>query len=149
MNYPIWIMPFIGGGWVIGIIAIIHVFVSHFAVGGGAFLAVTEHLAWRHNDDRIYQYLKRHSRFFLLVTTVLGVIFGPGIWWSISLVNPNATETLIQNYTLLWAFEYVVFATELATFFCVLLHLGSHSTQAAPEAGLALLWHFNPDFGHH
>jgi cytochrome d ubiquinol oxidase subunit I len=117
MNYPVWIMPVIGGGWVIGIIAIIHIFVSHFAVGGGAFLAVTEHMAYKHDDDRIYQYLKRHSRFFLLVTTVLGVIFGPGIWWSISLVSPNATETLIQNYTLLWAFEYVVFATELATFF--------------------------------
>lgn len=117
MNYPFWEVPYLGGGWVIGIIAIIHIFVSHFAVGGGAFLAVTEQMAYSKKDARIYDYLKRHSLFFLLVTTVLGVIFGPGIWWSISLVSPDATENLIQNYTLLWGFEYVVFATELATFF--------------------------------
>jgi cytochrome bd ubiquinol oxidase subunit I len=117
VNYPFWVVPFIGGGWVIGIIAIIHVFVSHFAVGGGAFLAVTELMAYKRNDEGIYAYLKKHTLFFLLVTTVLGVIFGPGIWWSISLVSPNATQTLIQEYTLLWGFEYVVFGTELATFY--------------------------------
>lgn len=116
-NYPHWVVPVIGGGWVIGLISIIHVFVSHFAVGGGAFLAITEQMAYSRNDSRIYKYLKSHTLFFLLVTTVLGVIFGPGIWWSISLVSPNATELLIQNYTLLWGFEYVVFGTELATFF--------------------------------
>jgi hypothetical protein len=122
MNYPFWVVPYIGGGWVIGIIAIIHVFVSHFAVGGGAFLAITEQMAYNKNkqdpsDHRIYEYLKKHSQFFLLVTTVLGVIFGPGIWWSIGLVSPETTEILIQQYTLLWGFEYVVFLTELATFF--------------------------------
>lgn len=117
MNYPFWVVPYLGGGWVIGIIAIIHVFVSHFAVGGGAFLAVTEQMAYNRNDEGIYNYLKKHTLFFLLVTTVLGVIFGPGIWWSIGLVSPNATATLIQEYTLLWGFEYVVFGVELATFY--------------------------------
>lgn len=121
MNYPFWVVPWLGGGWVIGILSIIHVFVSHFAVGGGAFLAITEQMAYKrateHQDFRVYDYLKKHSLFFLLLTTVLGVIFGPGIWWSISLASPAATGVLIQEYTLLWAFEYVVFGLELATFF--------------------------------
>ncbi len=117
MNYPVWVVPILGGGWVIGIIAIIHVFISHFAVGGGAFLAVTEQMAYKRQDNRIYDYLKKHSLFFLLITTVLGVVLGPGIWWSISLVSPNTTELVIQQYTLIWAFEYVVFVCELATFF--------------------------------
>jgi cytochrome bd ubiquinol oxidase subunit I len=117
MNYPFWVVPILGGGWVIGIIAIIHIFVSHFAVGGGAFLAITEQMAYKNGDDRIYDYLKRHSQFFLLVTTVLGVIFGPGIWWSISLVSPSATETLIQQYVFIWGIEYLIFVVELATFF--------------------------------
>ncbi len=37
MNYPFWDVPFIGSGWVIGGIAIFHIMVSHFAVGGPVF----------------------------------------------------------------------------------------------------------------
>lgn len=117
MNYPFWIVPTLGSAWVIGIIAIVHVYVSHFAVGGGAFLAVTEHLAYRRQDEQIYDYVKRHSRFFVLLTTVFGAITGVGIWWAISLANPDATATLIQNFTFAWALEYVFFVAELATAF--------------------------------
>ena len=38
MNYPFWDVPVIGGAWVIGIIAIFHMMISHFAVGGGFYL---------------------------------------------------------------------------------------------------------------
>ena len=38
MNYPIWDVPLIGSGWVIGIIAIFHMMISHFAVGAGLYL---------------------------------------------------------------------------------------------------------------
>jgi cytochrome d ubiquinol oxidase subunit I len=117
LNYPFWDVPGLGGGLLLGLISIFHVFNSHFAVGGGAFLAVTEQMAYKNNDDRLYGYLKQHSLFFLLVTTVLGVVTGPGIWWSISLVSPSATATLITQYSLLWGFEYVVFLVELLTFF--------------------------------
>lgn len=117
MNYPIWIVPFLGGGWVIGIIAIIHIFLSHFAVGGGAFLALTEQLAYKRNDEAVYDYLKKHSLFFLLLTSVSGALTGVGIWWAISLVSPDGTATLIQNFTLGWAVEYLFFVGELATAF--------------------------------
>jgi hypothetical protein len=36
MNYPVWYLPETGGGLLIALIAILHVFVSHFAVGGRA-----------------------------------------------------------------------------------------------------------------
>ena len=38
MNYPFWDIPHLGSGWVIGIIAIFHVMISQFAVGGGFYL---------------------------------------------------------------------------------------------------------------
>jgi cytochrome bd-type quinol oxidase subunit 1 len=117
MNYPLWDVPLLGGTWIIGLIAGIHIFISHFAVGGGAFFALTEQLAYRRNDERMYAYLKKHSLFFLLLTSVLGAVTGVGIWWSISLVNPNGTATLIQTFTLNWAEEYLFFAAELATIF--------------------------------
>lgn len=117
MNYPVWVVPYIGGGWVIGIIAIIHVFISHFAVGGGAFLAVTEQLAYDRKDEGIYNYLKDHSRFFVLITTVAGAVTGVAIWFAVSLVSPDGIHMLIQNFTLAWALEYVFFVAELATAF--------------------------------
>lgn len=44
MNYPVWDVAF-GAGLLIAVVAILHVFVSHFAVGGGLFLVVTERKA--------------------------------------------------------------------------------------------------------
>ena len=38
MNYPVWDIP--ASGLLIAVIAILHVFVSHFAVGGGLFLVL-------------------------------------------------------------------------------------------------------------
>lgn len=35
MNYPVWYLPETGGGFLIALIAVLRVFVSHFAVGGG------------------------------------------------------------------------------------------------------------------
>ena len=46
MNYPVWYLPEIGGGLLIAIIAVLHVFVSHFAVGGGLYLIYAEKRAW-------------------------------------------------------------------------------------------------------
>jgi cytochrome bd-type quinol oxidase subunit 1 len=117
MNYPLWIVPYLGGTWVIGIISIIHVFISHFAVGGGIFLALAEELAYRRKDARIYDFLKLHSRFFVLITTVAGAVTGVGIWFAVSLVSPDGIASLIQSFTLAWAEEYLFFVAELATAF--------------------------------
>jgi cytochrome bd ubiquinol oxidase subunit I len=117
MNFPVWEVGGLGSGWVIGLTAVLHVFISHFAIGGGAFLALTEQLAFNRQDDNIYAWLKTHSKFFLLVTTVLGVVTGVGIWWSIGLANPNGTSLLLQNFSLLWGIEYLFFLAELMTFY--------------------------------
>ena len=42
MNYPFWDIPILGSGWVIGIIAIFHVMISQFAVGGGFYLPLAD-----------------------------------------------------------------------------------------------------------
>ena len=50
MNYPIWDIPLLGGGLLIAGVAIVHVFISHFAVGGGLFLVLTEMKGYREGD---------------------------------------------------------------------------------------------------
>ena len=50
MNYPFWEIPNLGSGWVIGIIAIFHVMISQFAVGGGLYLPLAERKTLRMTD---------------------------------------------------------------------------------------------------
>src|SRR5208282_4038926 len=98
MNYPIWDVPFIGSGWVIGIIAIFHVMISHFAVGGGLYLILAERKARRENRADWLEVLRGHSRFFLILTGIFGAISGVGIWFSIGLASPQSTSALIHNF---------------------------------------------------
>jgi len=107
----------LGGGMVIGIIAILHVFVSHFAVGGGLFLPLIERKAYRDGNEPLLDYVKSHSKFFVLVVLVFGAVSGVGIWWSIGLVNPEATATLIHVFVWGWAIEWVFFIVEIAAAF--------------------------------
>jgi len=119
MNYPFWDIPFLGSGWVIGLIAIFHVMISQFAVGGGIYLPMAERKALRMKDpvaraDWLKQ-LASHSKFFLILTGVFGTVSGVGIWFAIGLTHPEATSTLIHNFVFGWAIEWVFFMVELTT----------------------------------
>jgi cytochrome bd-type quinol oxidase subunit 1 len=122
MNYPFWEIPLLSGGLVIAFVAILHVFVSHFAVGGGLFLALMERKAIRESNDSLMTYVKRHSKFFLLLTVVFGAVSGVGIWFTIGSVHPSATSTLIHSFVWGWAIEWTFFFVEIAA---VLVYYGT------------------------
>ena len=113
MNYPFWEIPHIGSAWVIGIIAIFHVMISHFAVGGGWYLAIAESKALKERRQDWLEILRGHSKFFLILTGVFGAASGVGIWFAIGLAHPEGTSTLIHNFVFGWAIEWVVFLVEL------------------------------------
>ena len=119
MNYPFWNIPHIGSGWVIGMIAIYHVMISQFAVGGGLYLPLAERKALRMADKETgaawLKQLVSHSKFFLILTGVFGTVSGVGIWFAIGLTHPEATSTLIHNFVFGWAMEWVFFMIELTT----------------------------------
>ena len=117
MNYPVWYLPGVGGGFLIALIAILHVFVSHFAVGGGLYLIYAEKKALKENNREIMEFTRRHARFFLLLTMVFGSITGVGIWFIIALVNPAATSLLIHTFVFGWAAEWVFFIVEIVAAF--------------------------------
>jgi cytochrome bd-type quinol oxidase subunit 1 len=117
MNYPVWQLDVFGGGlWVI-LIAVFHVYIAHFAVGGGLFLVLAERKGLRENNPAMLDYVRRHARFFLLVTMVLGSMTGVGIWFIISLLNPAATSVLIHTFVFAWAAEWVFFLLEIVALF--------------------------------
>src|ERR1035437_9887015 len=119
MNYPFWDIPTLGSGWVIGIIAIFHVMISQFAVGGGIYLPMAERKAMRMPEGQLrtdwLNQLARYSKFFLILTAVFGTVSGVGIWFAIGLTHPEGTSTLIHNFVFGWAMEWVFFMVELTT----------------------------------
>ena len=119
MNYPFWDIPILGSGWVIGIIAIFHVMISQFAVGGGLYLPMAERKALLMPEGPLrtawLNQLASHSKFFLVLTAVFGTVSGVGIWFAIGLTHPEATSTLIHNFVFGWAMEWVFFLVELTT----------------------------------
>lgn len=112
MNYPFWDVD-IGYGLLMASIAVVHVMVSHFAIGGGLYLVVAEQFARKAGDTYRLEFLERLSKFFVLVTVVFGALTGVGIWFVIGLLNPAATEVLIHNFVWGWAIEWTFFVVEI------------------------------------
>ena len=135
MNYPVWFLPETGGGFLIALISILHVFVSHFAVGGGLYLIYAEKKGLKENSQAILDFTKRHARFFLLVTMVFGSISGVGIWFIIALVNPAATSFLIHNFVFGWAAEWVFFTVEIAAAFVYFYMFGRMDSKTHLQVG--------------
>ena len=112
MDYPIWELA-MGGGMLMAIVAIPHVIVSHFAIGGGLLIVVTETLAVKRNDPELRELARRSSLVLILVSTVFGAISGVGIWVVAGLISPAAISALIHTYVWGWAIEWVFFVIEI------------------------------------
>ena len=125
MNYPVWYVPEFGGGLLIALVAIIHVFVSHFAVGGGLYLVLAERKAIKEKSQSILEFVKKHTRFFMLLTMVFGGLTGVAIWFVISLIHPAATSLLIHTFVFGWAAEWVFFLVEIVALFVYFYTFGS------------------------
>ena len=136
MNYPLWEVPLLGGGLIIAIIAIPHIFVSHFAIGGGIFLAWTERRAIKTGDSYMLDFVRKNTLFFVLITLVFGAVTGVGIWYSIALVHPPATSALIHNFVFGWAIEWVFFVLEISA---ALIYYYSWG-RVAPKVHNAIGW---------
>lgn len=139
MNYPVWNFPILGGSLVVAIIAIIHILISHLAIGGGAFLAVAEIWSNKVEDgEKIRKWLHKFATFFLVYTTVFGAITGVGIWFSIQLASPEATSLLIHQFVFAWATEWVTFIGELTVLY--LYYYGWNSNSRSMQVFLAVAY---------
>ncbi len=113
MNFPVWDVGF-GLPLLIALVAIPHVFIAHFAIGGGLFMVIYESRARKLGDQAMLGYVRYHSRFFMLLTLVLGAMSGVGIWFTIGLIQPAATSALIHAFVWFWATEWVMFFVEIS-----------------------------------
>ncbi len=124
LDYPVWNLEVFGGGFWIALIAVVHVYVAHFAVGGGLFLVLTEKKGYRENSPAILDYTRKHSKFFLLLSAVFGSLTGVGIWFVISVLSPAATSVLVRSFVFGWAAEWVFFLGEIVALFVYFYFFG-------------------------
>ena len=136
MDYPLFLVPHIGGSWLIGAVAIFHVIIAHFAIGGGLLTVVTEQLAAKRGDALWLAFARKHAVFLILLSSVLGALSGVGIWFTIGLVHPAATAALIHNFVWGWAIEWVFFIVEMAA---ALLYVGTWD-RLSSRTHLAIGW---------
>ena len=136
MHYPWWYVPHLTAPMLIAVVAVVHVMVSHYAVGGGLFLAVETATPIARKDRAYLDYLRRHAAFFVLLTVVFGAITGVGIWWTIGLASPLATEVLIRTFVFGWAMEYVFFVLEIVSAFIFYYYWG----RLTPSVHAAMGW---------
>lgn len=136
MDYPLFLVPHIGGGWLIGAVAIFHVIIAHFAIGGGLLTVVTEQLGARRNNALWLTFARKHAVFLVLLSSVLGALSGVGIWFTVGLVHPAAVASLIRNFVWGWAIEWVFFIVEMAA---ALLYVGTWD-RVSRRTHLAIGW---------
>ena len=66
---------------------------------------------------------------------VFGAITGVGIWWTIGLASPLATEVLIRTFLFGWATEYVCFLVEIVAAFVFYYYWGRLTEKAHVTIG--------------
>lgn len=111
--YPTWFEPGVGSGWVVGIIATIHVLASHTSVGAAVFFAGLAVYAHRSGKLEYLDFIRRYGLFLLVFSYVLGSITGPGIWYSTTVASPRGISALIHSFVWKWATEWVFFVIEV------------------------------------
>ncbi|MEW6765034.1 MAG: cytochrome c [Pseudomonadota bacterium] len=122
--YPTWYEPGIGSGWVVGLIATIHVLFSHTSVGAALFFMALATIAYRQNRPELLDFIKKYGLFLLVFSYILGSITGPGIWYSTTVASPRGISSLIHSFVWKWATEWVFFVIEVVGVYLVTYLVG-------------------------
>ena len=122
--YPTWYDPTLGSGWVLGVIAVIHVLASHTSVGAALVFAWLATVAYRRKRPELLEYVRRYGVLLLVFSYVLGSITGPGIWYSATVASPRGISGLIHSYVWIWATEWVFFVGEVVGIYALVYLVG-------------------------
>ncbi len=111
--YPVWEVPTIGPGIILGLIAAFHILPSHLSTSAMWFGVFIETKAYRENRPELLEFLKKFSLMLIVFSYIFGSLSGVGIWFSATVANPRGISGLIHNYVWGWATEWVFFIIEV------------------------------------
>ena len=105
-------------GLVMAAVAIVHVFLAQFAVGGGILLCYLQWLAMTGRNPHARQFVAGYFKVLVLISFVLGALTGVGIWFTAIQVSPHTMGAMVENFHWLWATEWLFFCLEITSGYC-------------------------------
>lgn len=100
-------------GLVMAGMAIVHVFLAQFAVGGGMLMCYFHWLAMTGRNPHARLFVDGYFKVLILVSFVLGALTGVGIWFTAIQVSAPTIGMMVMNFHWLWATEWTFFCVEI------------------------------------
>jgi cytochrome d ubiquinol oxidase subunit I len=105
-------------GLVMAGVAIVHVFLAQFAVGGGMLLCYFQWLAMTGREVHARRFVEGYFKLLVLISFVAGALTGVGIWFTAIQVSPATIGAMVDNFHWLWATEWTFFCLEIVSGYC-------------------------------
>lgn len=122
-------------GLIMAAVAVVHVFLAQFAVGGGMLLCYMQWLAMTGRNPHARLFVKGYFKVVVLVSFVLGALTGVGIWFTAIQISPGTIGAMVENFHWLWATEWLFFCLEIVSGYCFY----RYQTRLTDRAALTLL----------
>ena len=114
MEFLIFQVPYLGNGMTIGIVAVLHVLISHgLAIGAVTLAVVCEYRGMRDNDPAWEDLSRGLLKAVIVIVTGVGATTGVGIWFTTSALSPRGIGSLIRVFFWPWFVEWMFFVTEV------------------------------------
>jgi hypothetical protein len=114
MDFPLFQVPYLGNGMVIGVNAIVHVIISHgVAIGLMAMIFMAEYIGIRKNLEEWENFARELLKPAAIIVTGVGAVTGVGIWFSTSALAPRGIGSMLRVFFWPWFVEWIVFTLEV------------------------------------
>ncbi len=100
-------------GILMAMVAVVHVFLAQFAVGGGMLLCYFQWLAMTGRCLNARLFVHGYFKWLVLISFVAGAVTGVGIWFTAIQVSAPTIGEMIRNFHWIWATEYLFFLLEI------------------------------------
>lgn len=105
-------------GLVMAAVAITHVFLAQFAVGGGFLLCYFQWLAMTGRNAHARLFVHGYFKVLVLISFVLGALTGVGIWFTSIQISAVTIGEMVFNFHWIWATEWTFFCLEVIAGYC-------------------------------
>ncbi|WP_141501099.1 c-type cytochrome [Paenibacillus luteus] len=114
MYFPTIDFGWLGNGNLIGMMAVLHVMINHAVAIGGSILVVSmEYIAIKRGNEQLDAFAHRLTKYILIITTTVGAMTGVGIWFTTTVIIPDAIGSLLRIFHWAWFTEWLVFVSEV------------------------------------
>jgi len=114
MQYPAFVVPWLGNGMLIAMDAVLHVVISHgFAIGAIAMIVLAEAIGIRRGNEDWDRFARRFLKALIIIVTGIGAPTGVGIWLTTSALAPKGIGSLLRVFFWPWFIEWLVFTAEV------------------------------------